>query len=97
MSLSLHIDFHLHCGSAFLLASLSNVHFTAPKIIAEQNATHAKNKIVFDLKNNQEEINNITWVFEPEKVVTVTISNFKDENLNKYLFEKFEELKEALK
>lgn len=68
-----------------------------PQILHEILTHCAKNKIVFDLKNNQEEINNITWVFEPEKVVTVTISNFKDENLNKYLFEKFEELKEALK
>ena len=57
----------------------------------------ANNKIVFDLKNKPEEPNNVTWEINPEKIVIVTIGDFKDEKLNDYLSNKFTELKEAFK
>ena len=52
----------------------------------------AKNDIVFDLKNNNGEENKMEWVIEPEKIVTITIGDFKDENLNNYLAGQFIEL-----
>jgi hypothetical protein len=57
----------------------------------------AENKIVFDLKNNEDEENNVSWSLSPEKIVTVTIGDFKKEDLGDYISTKFEELKEALK
>lgn len=57
----------------------------------------AENKIVFDLKNKEGEENNISWSLSPEKIVTVTIGDFKEENLGDYISTKFDELKEALK
>ena len=57
----------------------------------------AENKIVFDLKNNEDEENNVSWSLSPEKIVTVTIGDFKKEDLGDYVSTKFEELKEALK
>jgi hypothetical protein len=56
-----------------------------------------ENKIVFDLKNNEGEENNVSWSSIPQKIVTVTIGDFKKENLAEYISTKFEELKEALK
>ena len=66
-----------------------------PQTLQEILAHCAKNEIVFDLKNRTGEENNITWTNEPEKIVTITIGDFKDENLGKYLLEQFEELKKA--
>lgn len=52
----------------------------------------AKNDIVFDLKNNNGEENKMEWAIEPEKIVTITIGDFKDENLSNYLADQFIEL-----
>lgn len=57
----------------------------------------AENKIIFDLKNKEGEENNVSWLLSPEKIVTVTIGDFKDENLGNYISTKLDELKEALK
>jgi hypothetical protein len=56
-----------------------------------------ENKIVFDLKNEMGETNKMEWEMEPEKVVTITIGDFKDTNLGSYLLGKFNELKELFK
>lgn len=57
----------------------------------------AENKIIFDLKNKEGEENNISWSLNSEKIVTIIIGDFKNENLGNYISTKFEELKETLK
>jgi hypothetical protein len=53
-----------------------------------------QNKIVFDLRNEQGQKNNIVWNDSPEKILEITIGDFKDKNLGNYLTEEFEKLKE---